>query len=214
MSDSTLISAIIIGKNEENCLKNCLKSISLICDEIIYIDLNSNDESLNIAKAFTNKLYVEDNVNVVEEIHPKYSKIAKNNLLLLCDPDEVVDVSLQLEIQALICTMNIDNIFEIRVPMQNYFKNYPLKGTIWGGPNHNARFLINRKNTKFLPLVHNGRHRIKGEIITIKRKNNNVIHHYWVKSISHLFEKHNRYLKKEGENMYQNGQKYTFKKKY
>jgi glycosyltransferase involved in cell wall biosynthesis len=51
------ISLCLIVKNEEKVLKRCLDSVKDIVDEIIITDTGSTDETINIAKDFTNKIY-------------------------------------------------------------------------------------------------------------------------------------------------------------
>lgn len=50
------ISAVIIGKNEEVMLPQCLESLKGI-DEIIYCDTGSSDSSIEVAKRYTDKVF-------------------------------------------------------------------------------------------------------------------------------------------------------------
>ena len=50
------ISGIVITKNEENLIADCLDSLSF-CDEIIVIDNSSTDKTGEIAKKYTKKLF-------------------------------------------------------------------------------------------------------------------------------------------------------------
>lgn len=51
------ISAIIIVKNGENLIKDCINSVSF-CDEVIVVDSGSTDKTLDIAKDMGAKVYV------------------------------------------------------------------------------------------------------------------------------------------------------------
>jgi glycosyltransferase involved in cell wall biosynthesis len=53
-----MISATLIVKNEESCLANCLESIKDI-GEIIICDTGSTDSTIEIAKAYTQKVYTD-----------------------------------------------------------------------------------------------------------------------------------------------------------
>lgn len=46
------ITVIIVGKNEEKILDKCFSSVSLITDNIIYVDSDSTDKSIQIAKKY------------------------------------------------------------------------------------------------------------------------------------------------------------------
>lgn len=51
------ISCVMIVKNEETFLEKCLLSVKDWVDEIIIVDTGSDDDSINIARRFTKKLY-------------------------------------------------------------------------------------------------------------------------------------------------------------
>ena len=51
------ISCVMIVKNEETFLEKCLLSVKGWVDEIIIVDTGSDDDSINIARRFTEKLY-------------------------------------------------------------------------------------------------------------------------------------------------------------
>lgn len=51
------ISLCMIVKNEADVLARCLKSVSMLVDEIIIVDTGSNDETKEIAKQFTDQIY-------------------------------------------------------------------------------------------------------------------------------------------------------------
>lgn len=51
------LSVCMIVKNEEDILKRCLNCAKQIADEIIIVDTGSTDDTVNIAKEFTDKVY-------------------------------------------------------------------------------------------------------------------------------------------------------------
>lgn len=51
------ISLCMIVKNEEAVLKRCLDSLYSVADEIIIVDTGSNDNTKNIAKQYTDKIF-------------------------------------------------------------------------------------------------------------------------------------------------------------
>lgn len=52
------ISATVITKNESDNLADCLESLTWV-DEIIIVDSGSTDDTVEIAKKYTNKVYIE-----------------------------------------------------------------------------------------------------------------------------------------------------------
>ena len=52
------ISVCLIVKDEERFLDNCLKSVKDIAGEIIIVDTGSIDRTVEIAKKYTDKIYL------------------------------------------------------------------------------------------------------------------------------------------------------------
>lgn len=199
------ISAIVVGFNEAPFLKNCLQSISF-CEEILYFDLGSTDNSVAVAETAGASIHHHERVLSCEWIHSKFAHTTKHEWLLIIDPDEVADPSLVEEITRLFESGGpADNIGAIRVPWHFYFKNQPLKGTPWGGKNQRI-FIVHNKRFIFTPEIHVGRNPVPGfGILDIEGHDNNCIHHYWMQDCKTLYEKHRRYLNNEGEARYNNG---------
>ncbi len=94
------ITAIVLAKNEENTIKNCLESIKWV-DEIIIVDKGSTDRTLEIAKKYTESI-----ITVLDEDYAlarnKGADRAKSDWILYVDPDERVSNGLKEEIKGLI----------------------------------------------------------------------------------------------------------------
>ena len=126
----------------------------------------------------------------------------------MVDPDEVVDVMLMKAIQdALLHLEPNDAVGDVYVPWQFYFGKKRLKGTIWGY-NKTKGIVINKNRYEILPITHYGRRLKKGfKSYYIKPTGDNVLHHYWMEDISSFIAKHKKYLKDEGSDRYNVGQR-------
>lgn len=199
------ISAIVTGHNEGYILDRCLQSISF-CEEIIYVDLESADNSIEIAQQHATRIIPHKKVPIVEIIHAELYHETKYEWILIIDPDEQVSFELYEDIVRLFQGGIPDNIGGILVPWLFYFKKHLLVGTPWGGFNNNRLLIFNKQRYEVTTLVHAG-----GRIIEpytahrISYNGNNADHHYWMNSYKQLFEKHRRYLKHEPESRYKQG---------
>src|SRR5258706_16237953 len=91
------ITAIILAKNEENNISECVKSTSF-CDEILVIDDNSTDKTVSIAKKLGTKVISHSlNNNFSAQRNFGLSQ-AMNEWVLFIDADERVSNELQNEI--------------------------------------------------------------------------------------------------------------------
>lgn len=80
------LSALVLSKNEEEVIENCLKSLSF-ADEIIILDKGSTDKTLKITKKYTDKIYTTKEENY-DKNRNLLSDKAKGDWLLYLDPDE------------------------------------------------------------------------------------------------------------------------------
>ncbi len=82
------ISVCLIVKDEERFLENCLKSVKDIAHEIIIIDTGSQDNSLNIAKKYTDKVYLHPWQDSFSEARNHYFEYATGDWIFQVDADE------------------------------------------------------------------------------------------------------------------------------
>ncbi|MEX2410678.1 MAG: glycosyltransferase family 2 protein [Candidatus Paceibacterota bacterium] len=200
------ISAIVTTYNEDDLLDRCLSRLSF-CDELVVVDLGSEDKSVEIAKKYATKVIETERIPYVEKVIAKFASTLKNDWILHIDPDEVLDEGLINEIKKE--TYNNSTAI-IRIPWIFYYKGKKLSTTIWGREKY-KRVLYNKERVKFKPIVHEGAEIISGEESIIKSKY--ALHHYWMNSYDQLLEKHKRYIKAEGKRRFKNGEQYSFIKK-
>ncbi len=192
------ISALITGCNEGYLLEDCLKSISF-CEDINYIDLESNDNSKDIAKSLGANVIEHERVPMVEIIHEEFYHKTRYDWILIIDPDERISPELQDEVISYFNTGIPESVGAVLVPCIYYYKKHPLKGTRWGGL-HTRMLLFHRDKCRMTGIVHAGRTVLPPyEPYFIPYTGKNVDHHFWMVSFSQLREKHLRYLKKEAE---------------
>lgn len=97
------ISAVIVTYDESQVLERCLKSIYKLVDEIIIVcDGKPNDNTLQIAKKYTKKVYIKKHSGYCEIHRPFSFKVAKNDWLLMPDSDEYLSKELQKNLKKLI----------------------------------------------------------------------------------------------------------------
>jgi len=88
MTKKTGLSAAVITKNEEERLPDCLKSISF-ADEIIVVDSGSTDRTVEIAREFGCRVFIEDWKGYGPQKNSAVEK-CRNEWVLLLDADERV----------------------------------------------------------------------------------------------------------------------------
>ena len=105
------ISAIIITKDEEHSIRECLQSISWV-DEIIVVDSGSKDQTLKICKEFRAKIFTKS----WQGFGPQKNegiKHAKHKWILSIDADEIITPELKKEIIAITKSNNPSEAYSI-----------------------------------------------------------------------------------------------------
>lgn len=82
------ISVCMIVKDEENFLDQCLMSVKEIADEIIIVDTGSKDNTIEIARKYTDKIYFHQWNNSFSEARNHSLKYATGEWIFQIDADE------------------------------------------------------------------------------------------------------------------------------
>jgi glycosyltransferase involved in cell wall biosynthesis len=91
------VSAIIVCFNEEENIRACLESVAW-CDEIVVVDSHSTDRTLEIARQFTDRVFVRNWPGYREQKQFALDQ-ARHEWVLNLDADERVSPELRGEIQ-------------------------------------------------------------------------------------------------------------------
>jgi glycosyltransferase involved in cell wall biosynthesis len=206
------ITAIVASHNEGLILRECLDALKF-CDEIIVVDLNSNDDTAKVAASFGAKVIRFDFLpKIFEHLHKEVTAKARHDWILFNDPDERVDPRLARDISEHFLGWQKDQkLAAVYVPWLFYFRGKPLKGTVWGGANE-KRLLLHRKRVVYTGGVHRGTIPKQGfGSEHVPRRGQNVVHHLWMRGYRDWLEKHLRYMTLEGPNRYEKGDRVGLK---
>src|SRR3989344_125091 len=156
-----MISAVTLTKNEEENIKDCLKSLEF-CDERIVIDDNSTDDTVKLAIAEGAKVYQKAlNSDFAAQRNFGLEK-AISDWVLFIDADELISNNLSVEIMNKVKRKDIDGCFFKR---QDIFMGKELKH---GEPGNIKLLRLAQKNKgKWKRKVHEY-WQIKGNVSTFK----------------------------------------------
>jgi glycosyltransferase involved in cell wall biosynthesis len=156
------ISACIISFNEEKKIEDCLKSLHGIADEIIIVDSNSTDRTVEIAGKYTDNIILQDFLGYIEQKNFALSH-ARHDWVISLDCDERLSPELRDEILAL--KDHIDDADGYSMPRKTFYVYrwlnhcwYPdiklrlfNKNTAhWGGTNPHDHIIIDGDNIRRL----------------------------------------------------------------
>ena len=95
-----MISVLVLTKNEEKMIFNCLESVKW-ADEIILLDNYSTDKTIEISKKFTDKIFSKEFESYDKERNFLADK-ARGEWIFYVDADERISLQLKKEIEELI----------------------------------------------------------------------------------------------------------------
>jgi glycosyltransferase involved in cell wall biosynthesis len=185
------ISVLIITLNEEHNIRRCLESVNWV-NEIVIIDSESNDQTVEIAKEYTDKVYIRKWEGFAAAKQFGLQHIS-NEWLFWLDADEEVTPELHNETVNALQTSNVDGYL---IPRKANFLGKWIKHSGWY-PGYVLRLikkdLANFQDKKVHEFL---------EIPDKIKKLTSPILHYTDPNITHYFNKLNAYTSLAAEELF------------
>lgn len=172
----TKISAIILAKNEENRIKDCLESLAF-CSEIILVDNGSTDETALIAKK-QGALVISSDTLSFAELRNIGLKKALGDWVLYVDADERVTSGLEQNILKAVSSNSEFHAFTIER------ENYYLGNHKWPVTERLERLFIKKYLLGWYGELHESP-RVEGKI----GKLDGVLRHYSHRTLTEMLNK-------------------------
>lgn len=145
------ISACIVARNEEKWIRGCLENIKNIVDEIIVVDGRSTDNTVNICREYTDKIFQREPQGFANPDYQFAIDSANNEWILLIDADERLSDNLKAMIRGL---TDQEEYNGYSFPRRNF---YDENGEKWTRhvqyPDRQIR-LTKKDKTKYRGMIH------------------------------------------------------------
>lgn len=197
------ISAIVNTRNEDKTLAECLKSLSF-ADEIIVVDMESTDNSRDIAYKFTHNVYLHKPMEYVEPARNFALAKATGDWLLIVDPDESIPKSLAAKLVEIADGNQADFV---RIPRQNMIFGEWIKHSRWW-PDYNIRF-FKKGHVEWQNAIHSIPITF-GNGLTLEATQGNSIYHRHYSSIDQYIKRSMRYSQAQAKELEAEGYKFNF----
>lgn len=197
------ISVVILAKDEEFYLNDCLKQFEGFADEIIYGDMESSDSSILIAEKFTEKIYHFQQTNDLDSTKSKLVEYASGDWVLIVDADEIYPQKL---LETLVEIANSDHVDVVKVPFQIYIFGKKIIGLGWQYDAHERFF---KKGHVIYSRFHHTAPDIKGSVLNLERNGEINVKHYWVQNWKELTRKLVYYSEGQANKLNSCGIKYS-----
>jgi len=185
-SRKSTLSVMVISKNEADRIEACLQSVRGLADEIIVLDSGSSDNTVEIAKKFTDNVFVTDWPGYGRQKQRALEK-ASSDWVLSIDADERVTPELRGEIEAILAQeADASDYSAYRIPMATVVFGKRLD---YGVTGRAPMRLFRREGARYTEaMVHEGI-KLEGE----KSQLNGRLLHLTFRDFYHALEKNNQY---------------------
>lgn len=195
--NSVKLSVAIITKNEEDRLPKTLEAVKDIADEIVVVDSGSTDKTVDIAKQYGAKVFIEEWKGYGEQKNSALKKTTGEWVLFL-DADEVLSEELKKLIKEKINNPTADGYYLKR---QTVYLGRELKH-IWN--NDWVLRLVNKNaNPRWVGNIHE-KLSVDGKTEYLK---GGVLYHYTYRSLFEHFQKSLLYAKYSAQEYFKKGRK-------
>jgi glycosyltransferase involved in cell wall biosynthesis len=196
--NNSSLSVVIIAKNEEGVIGQCIKSVSW-ADEIVVVDANSSDRTASLCKELGAKVFIQKEWLGFGRQKNLALSLASKEWVLSLDADEIVSLQLKEEIQAAIQSSSEKQAFQI--PRSSSYCGQFIKHSGWS-PDYVLR-LFPRENAHFSDDLVHEKVIFDGEVKSLKTP----LIHTSFDSLEDVLDKTNRYSSAGALMMHGNGKK-------
>lgn len=187
------ISALVHTLNEEGNLERCLRCL-MWCDEVVVVDMMSDDRTVEIARRFTDKVYSFPRMGLADPARRFGVEKTTGDWILIVDADELVPRSLMERLMRIAGSSDTDVVL---VPYRNYLLGEWIRHTAWW-PEYHPRFF--RRGTVVPNDRVHGRYVVLStRILKLEAEEDASIHHFNYLDSFQFVEKMNRYTGLEAE---------------
>jgi glycosyltransferase involved in cell wall biosynthesis len=206
------ITGIIVAFNEARFLPEALRRLSF-CDEMLVVDLGSQDNCVEIAQQAGATVLHHPWVKIGEQVRQFAIEHAHHDWILFSDPDYYYPEGIGLRIKSLLESCEGKELALVYLPTLLCFGGKPLRYGQKGGVRSYAAVVNRNRVEKITGLLHH-----RGLVpkagtfnLGLLRKDGEGILHLWVESITDAYAKGRRYLPMEGESRHALGGRFSWR---
>jgi glycosyltransferase involved in cell wall biosynthesis len=200
-------SAVINTLNEEKNLPFALRSVQPLIDEIVVVDMYSDDRTVDIAREFGAKVFFHERMGFADPARAFALEQTCGDWILILDADEIVPLPLSRALLSIACSGSAD---VVSIPRLNYLLGAPLMHSNWG-PDQDPHFRFFKKGClRATSTVHNYLHPVPtSRVLRLKFEPGLAIVHFNYLDSEQFIERLNRYTSIEAKQAVERGEGIT-----
>ena len=198
------ISVAINTLNEETRLPLALRSVTPWADEVVVVDMHSDDRTAEIARSFGAHVHLHERAHFAEPARAFALAQCTGDWVLSLDADELIPAPLSVRLRAIAARDEAD---AVRIPRLNYLLGEPVRHSGWG-PDQDRHLRFFRRGRLAPPSrLHGPASPAPGaRVLDLRFAPGQAIVHFNYLDVSDFLERLNRYTTIEAQTARARGQ--------
>jgi len=192
-----LISVVVNTLNEESNLARCLNSVKNFADEIIVVDMYSDDKTRKVAREFGARVFLHEKTGYVEPARNFAIGKSRGRWVLILDADEKITRSLAKQLKEIVKNKG-GEIDYVLIPRKNIIFGKWIQNSRWW-PDYLPRFF--KKGKIVWPTQIHQQPELKGTIYTLPDNERTAIVHYNYDRLDQFLSRALRYAEVQSEEL-------------
>ena len=199
-----LISVVIHTLNEERNIRNCLECVKW-ADEIIVVDMCSDDKTVKIAQEYTDKILLHERLGYADPARQWAVEQTSHEWVLIVDADELVPIA----VRNLLREIADKDVYDaVWLPSANYIFGHLMLGSGRGADEDRHLRFFKKSFVQQNPSIHRMPFVRDGiRVGSLSGEKQALIHFNYV-DIEHFLDKLNHYTTIEATRDYRTGKKF------
>jgi len=193
-----LITGVILTHNEEDNVVGCIRALRPQVEEIILVDTESTDRTVELARPLVDKILHHPNGPGYDAARNIAISEAAYEWMWFVDADERIPPKTGDMIRGIIRERG-DEMDVIHIPFKSYFSGQWMKHCGWW-PTYCSPRVLKRGHFEFSPELHSGVRR-QGNELLLPADETTGIEHYSYRSIEHWLDKNNKNTSNEAQQL-------------
>jgi len=204
---TTSISVVMNTLNEESNIPYALRSVHTWVDEIIVVDMHSDDRTREIAEEYGARVYLHDRMGYADPAREFALAKATSDWILILDADELIPRRLAGRLLDIATAGEADVVSIARL---NYLLGKPFVGTGWGPTQDHHERYFKRGWVEARSNIHSFLQAREGaRIVRLPAEEGLAMVHFSYLDTSHFLERLNRYTSIEAQEALERGERST-----
>lgn len=191
------ISAVINTLNEERNLEYALRSIASWVDEIVVVDMYSEDATVEIARKYGARVFFHERLSFADPARAFALQQCTGDWVMMLDADELVPLRLR---NRLLHIAEHDLADIVNIPWLNFLIGEPLLHTGWGPDQDKHPRFFRKDSLEATAAIHNFlQPRPGSRFLDLPYEEGIAVYHFNYINFEHFVAKMNRYTNIEAE---------------